>query len=77
MSLESEVDLISANVTDDRTSKDLEVDLRALDRSEARARLVTDLRERGRSLEKIHDARNSVFRRMPAARERKAEQQLE
>ena len=79
MSLESEADLISANVTTDRTSQGLEADLRALDRLEARATQMTDIREKDSLLAKINSARNIVFYQMPAARERTAElrQQLE
>ncbi len=79
MSLESEVDQISADATADRTSQDLEADLRALDRLEARARLEADLREKDRFLGKINSARNLIFGQMPAARKRRAEleQQLE
>ena len=73
MSLESEADLISANVTTDRTSQGLKADLRALDRLEARARQMTDIREKDSLLGKINSARNLVFHQMPAARERTAE----
>ena len=70
MSLESEVGDIITNATADRTSDELEGDLRTLDGLAARARQVTDLGEKDRLVGKINHARGLIFDLMPAARRR-------